>query len=153
MYIEKNKHSAWHWRGIAWKACKWERLTIGHRRSHATVVGSSVPGTLAHLSSPSSFPRSLKKMSQNTKKARDIPQDAIQVLIEREDWTPLLPLRRSSLAPPGSDSTSGARRQRTATTLHASIDVPDTLIASLSSTTMGMLPCFVPTFQSWTDNS
>jgi len=59
--------------------------------------------------------------------------DAVHVLIEAKNASGFLPPRRSSLAPPS----SSAKRQRTATTLHPSIPVPDALIASLSSTALG----------------
>lgn len=70
---------------------------------------------------------------------------AIRVLIEHKTWTPLLPLRRSSLAETGGGSWA-ARRQRTATTLHPSINIPDTLIASLSSTALGQFALLVFAF-------
>lgn len=61
--------------------------------------------------------------------------DAIHVLIESKNATGFLPPRRSSLAPPNTST----KRQRTSTTLHPSIPVPDALIASLSSTALGEL--------------
>lgn len=61
--------------------------------------------------------------------------NAIHVLIEAKNAAGFLPPRRSSLAPPSTST----KRQRTATTLHPSIPVPDALIASLSSTALGEL--------------
>lgn len=69
--------------------------------------------------------------------------DAVHVLIEAKNASGFLPPRRSSLAPPN----TSAKRQRTSTTLHPSIPVPDALIASLSSTALGQFlscPCCSP---------
>lgn len=83
----------------------------------------------------------------------------ITVLIEQKDFTPFAALRRASLTPslalssstvtPGTgtghngalgNTNSGGewrRAQRGSTTLHASIDCPDSLLASLSSIAIG----------------
>ncbi len=67
--------------------------------------------------------------------------DAVHVLIEAKNASGFLPPRRSSLAPPNTST----KRQRTTTTLHPSIPVPDALIASLSSTALGQFTSYLLT--------
>ncbi|PVG01404.1 HD-domain/PDEase-like protein [Serendipita vermifera] len=108
----------------------------------------SLPATT--LSSPS-----LSQMAATNSNG----QTHVTVLIEQKDFTPFGPLRRTSLTPSITTITAGAadsntsttssnnewrdsnganiaasRRQRTSTTFHPSLDVPDSLVASLSST-------------------
>jgi hypothetical protein len=97
-------------------------------------------------------------------------QTHVTVLIEQKDFTPFGSLRRSSLTPSittitagGADSASSTtsnsewrdstgasiaanRRQRTSTTFHPSLDVPDSLVASLSSTAIGECAQFYSCF-------
>lgn len=77
----------------------------------------------------------------------------ITVLIEQKDFTPFASFRRASMTPSlatqSSTTSNGTitaggggggewkRGQRSSTTLHASIDCPDSLLASLSSITIG----------------